>query len=325
MTKITIATFNVENLFTRYDFRGKKQLVDGQLVRKPLTKTELAKASKNGLILNPKIMKTQLRVNRKLTADAIKALKADIVGLQEVESQNTLKIFNSRYLKRKKFAYPLVIDGNDRRYIDVGVLSHYPIDFVRTHQYTKSPSGRSLLFSRDCLEAHINIGDTSLPIFVNHFTSMMRGRQASRKRRTDQANGVIDILIERFGQDYQNADFVILGDFNDFLEAGKGNESGMTPLLDNDKLVNVVNRLPVGERWTHYYEGDHSYRQLDYILLSKSLADKNPDVLPVIERRGQSRKVNLAGEPLRVKTFFEGVTKSKKASDHCPVAITINV
>lgn len=39
-------------------------------------------------------------------------------------------------------------------FIDVALLSNYPIDFVRTHQFAKK--GRSKVFPRDCLEVHIN-------------------------------------------------------------------------------------------------------------------------------------------------------------------------
>ena len=325
MPAITIATFNVENLFTRYNFRVKKKKVQGKTVYVPYTDKELANASKDGFIIDPKVFKKYLQANRHLTAKALKSVKADIIGLQEVENLDTLKTFNSNYLNTKRFQYPFVIDGNDPRFIDVGLLSHYEIDYVRTHQFTKSPSGRSRLFSRDCLEVHIKIGDKTLPVFVNHFKSMLGGRDATKQRRFDQTDGVLEILKARFGHHYGRKDFVILGDFNDYIEPNLQNESGIKPLLDNTQLINVVDRLPADDRWTHYYSKDKSYHQLDYILLSKSLADKNPTVKPVIERRGQPPRVNQKNKPKRVKKFFPGVTKKIKASDHCPVAITINI
>ncbi|TQV87573.1 endonuclease/exonuclease/phosphatase family protein [Aliikangiella coralliicola] len=326
MTEVTIATFNVENLFTRYNFRGKRVKKNGKSTYVEYTPKELAKATKDGFIIDKKVFKRYMEPNRKLTAKALKAIKADIIGLQEVESLDTLKLFNSTYLKSKKFKFPLVIDGNDPRFIDVGLLSNFEIDFVRTHQFTKTPRSSTKLFSRDCLEVHIKINDNKiLPIFVNHFKSMIGGRPATKKRRLAQANGMVEILKERFGENYGRKDFVILGDFNDYIEVGKENESGMKPLLDNKKLVNVSERLPKNDRWTHFYKRNKSYRQLDYILLSKSLANKNSTVKPLVERRGQPLRVNQKNKPKRVKKFFSGIEKNKKASDHCPVSIKITV
>ena len=64
----------------------------------------------------------------------------------------------------------------------------------------------------------------------------------------------------------------------------------------------------------HYYEGNtkcgfpKTYKQLDYILLSKTLADSNPSSIPKIIRKGL---------PLEADTYtgprFEGVGKKAKS------------
>ena len=325
-TPVTVATFNTENLFTRYNFRGEKTGKDekGKTVYRPYTAKEFERAVKDGFILDPDVFKTTLKPVRKLTGRALRGVKAHVVGLQEVESLDTLKKFNRDYLtKSTKFKYQVLIDGNDQRYIDVGLMSKLPIDFIRTHQFRKKKY--TPIFARDCLEVHIKVGAKTLPIFVNHFTSMMRGRAKTRYRREGQSKEIIKILKERFGEDFGDHDFIILGDLNDYMEPDDTKSSGIRSLLLSDQMENVIDRLPEPERWTHYYKGDKSHRQLDYILLSRSLAEKNAGVLPVIERRGQPKRVNRPGEPPRVKKFFKEVTGGKKASDHCPVAITLKV
>lgn len=310
----TVATFNVENLFTRFKFRDFESL----------TKEEFRKAVESGFIIDPKKVERLLEEMRILTAKALKAVKADVIGLQEVENLDTLKLFNTEYLKSAAhFDFPLVIDGNDQRFIDVGLLSKLPIDFLRTHQFLRS--GRERVFSRDCLEAHVKVGSETVPIFVNHLKSMIGGRPQTRKRRELQSEALLQILKERFGSKFGQADFVLLGDLNDYMEEGQENESGLRALLESDQLENVVLRLPLKEQWTHYYKGDKSYHQLDYILISKSLAQKNPVVLPVVERRGQPLRVNQQGQAPRVLNFFPEVKDDLKASDHCPVAITLEV
>ena len=120
-TSVTIATFNAENLFTRYKFKGKKtnkKDSKNRWIYREYTPKELANTVKNGFLIDPKKFKTYLKSTRELTAQAIKAVKADIVVLQEVENLDTLK----------KFKYPMVIDGNDNRFIDVGLLSNFQID-----------------------------------------------------------------------------------------------------------------------------------------------------------------------------------------------------
>ena len=325
---LTIATFNVENLFTRFKFRGRRVKNPPGSKKKtrfvPYTPKQLAKAVEDGFIIDRNVFKRYLKPSRTLTAKALKGVNADVVGLQEVENLDILKLFNTRYLKgASKFKYQYLIDGNDNRFIDVALLSKLEVDFLRTHQFRKK--GKSKVFSRDCLEAHVKVGGKTVPFFVNHFTSMMRGRPESRQRRRDQSNELLKILRERFGNNFGDHDFVVLGDLNDYMEPGAHAASGIKPLLESGQMENVVDRLPAGERWTHYYSGDKSYHQLDYILISKSLAKKNPTVKPVIERRGQPKRVNRPGQPKRVKKFFPEIKGTLKASDHCPVAITLKV
>jgi len=247
-TEFTIATFNVENLFIRYNFRGKKVKIGNKTTYKAYTAKELQQAVKDGFIRDPKIVTRNFEPIRKLTAKTLKAVKADIIGLQEVEGLDTLKTFNSRYLNGK-YKYKIVIDGNDPRFIDVGLLSKFPIDYVRSHQFERS--GKSYVFSRDCLEVHFNIGGKPLVVFVNHLKSMMGGRGNTKKRRDLQSKNIIRILKERFGNNYGSRDFIILGDLNDYYDTAKPAESGIRRLLESNQMENVAERLPASDRWTH--------------------------------------------------------------------------
>lgn len=91
-------------------------------------------------------------------------------------------------------------------------------------------------------------------------------------------------------------------------------------------MVNIVDRLPEEERWTHFFKGrkqcQHppAYRQLDYLLLSKSLADANGNA-PYIERRGMPKRADRYKGPR-----FPGIGVDRpKASDHCPVVMELTV
>lgn len=318
MSKITIATFNCENLFQRFKFTAKasSQKVDN--------------AVKNGFIIDRTLFQRLLDDEKKLTAKAIAATGADIVCLQEVENLDTLKNFCSQYLTGKnKYEYKVLIDGNDPRLIDVAILSKIPIDSVVTHQYIKGSNNRPV-FSRDCLEAGFTVGTKPFSIFINHFKSMLdksaktpaQSRANTAAKRKAQCNAVVDILKKRFGNNPGSAAWAIVGDFNDYLDA----QTSLSPLTNQPWLENVVDRLPVVDRWTHWWDTTkvpvaERYKQIDYILLSKSLAQANKTVKPVIVRDGLPQKASLYAGPR-----FTGVGPSKpSASDHCPVAITISI
>ena len=277
-----IATFNVENLFTRYLFaRG----VDHRQARTQGFTT----ADLRFRVAEP--------AAKKLTAQTMQALRADVFALQEVESLDVLKQFRDRYLGGSdRWPYALVIDGNDQRRIDVGVLSRFPIVHARSWQHLRS--GPNYVFDRDCLEVDIEGPLGRLTLYVNHFKSMRApnrtrgsGRALTRRRRQLQAEAVRQIITERFGPDPSDAPFIVLGDFNDFVADDEQGRSAIRALVQWEAVENVLDRLPEDERWTHFFAGSRyglrpAYRQLDFLLPSAGLAARNPG-LPEVERRGQ--------------------------------------
>jgi predicted extracellular nuclease len=145
------------------------------------------------------------------------------------------------------------------------------------------------------------------------------------KERSRQAQRVKEIVLERFpgGDDM----YAILGDFNDYLETDSQGISAITDLVRWHKIVNVIERLPKEERWTIYFEGNEqcgqgaTYKQLDFILLSRSLAENNQSAIPTIIRKGIQRTATLYKGPR-----FEGIGEiAPRASDHCPVVIELKI
>jgi endonuclease/exonuclease/phosphatase family metal-dependent hydrolase len=314
---IRVATFNCENLFARFKFKSN---VDPN------------KAVKDGWIVDKTKFEIHKEVEKKLTAKTIIETKADVIALQEVESLDTLRKFRNDYLGgRKRYPYCIVIDGNDPRRIDVGLLSRYPIENIDTHINDYDASSKSYEFSRDCLECDIVVsGSKRVRLFINHFKSMLdktnpcKGRQLTRARRMAQAKKVVKIVSSKMNLDKD--DFVILGDFNDYLENDQQGKSAILDLVSWNNVENVVTRLPESEQWTHYFEGNkkcgtsHSYKQLDYVLISKSLAKKNPHSVPSIVRKGITTNAKKYPGPR-----FPGVTAQYAASDHCPVSILLKI
>jgi endonuclease/exonuclease/phosphatase family metal-dependent hydrolase len=239
------------------------------------------------------------------TGRVIKELNADILCIVEVEDRQLLGHFNSKVLTSKRFINHMVVDGNDDRGIDVGILSKKPLKSIRTHVNDRDEKGQ--IFSRDCAEYEMRLDDgRSLWVLCNHFKSKGFGlpgvNDARRKR---QAARVAKILEEEF--DLTKDLVVIAGDLNDAPVSPP-----LSPLLSVSDLHNVVDTLPVDGRFTHIFKKERN--QIDYLLVSTPLRDALKSV--TIERRGMFSFADR----------FSSITRlSEEASDHAGVVAEFSI
>jgi len=90
------------------------------------------------------------------TARVIREVNADVLGTVEVDNRVALQRFNAQRVPTPTFEnYPpvMVIDRNDERGIDVGIMSRFPIGTMRSH--VDDLKDGHLIFSRDCPEYEI--------------------------------------------------------------------------------------------------------------------------------------------------------------------------
>jgi predicted extracellular nuclease len=205
------------------------------------------------------------------------------------------------------------------------------------------------IFRRDCLEIDVTVAGKPLTIYSVHFKSMggarngLDGRTSTMPVRMAEALAVRRIIEDRFGKDHAGGKrWVICGDLNDYRERvlvrGEGldgysfepvveEQSSVDMLVADGFCENVVERRPALDRWTLYHTRGPEERhlcQLDYILLSPALAQRNAKAIPDIVRGGQPWRTPFPPGQ-EVDRYPRTGWDRPKASDHCPVAITLDI
>jgi endonuclease/exonuclease/phosphatase family metal-dependent hydrolase len=313
--RLRLATFNAENLFARFRFAAR---VDPR------------RAESEGFTIDDLAFGIYDAGQKHLTAGVIEATAADVVALQEVEGLDALKRFRDRYLGGPaRYPHAMCIDGNDPRFIDVALLSRFPVVHVRSWQDLAGPSG--LVFSRDCLEAVVAVpGVAPITLFVNHFKSMrsrrdpVRGRVDTAATRAEQAGAVRTIVSDHFGDRLGTDWWAVLGDLNDYRGDDERGTCAIGALLEWDALVDPMSDVPEPERWTHYSAPgvghDAEYRQLDYLLLSRAL-DARRVGPPTVIRSGLARNATRY-----TGTRLPGVGRDHpNASDHAATVVELDL
>ena len=257
---LKIATYNVENLF--------------DLV-------------KSGHEYNEYIPNRRSQWNRKNysiklknIARVIKDINADIIALQEIESQQALK--DLRFvLKQHGLYYQYYKIANYKETnIKVAFLSKIP--FVYTHEVAVQSSYKY----RNILEAKFKINNRNLYILANHWKS----KSGPESMRIVSAKKLLK-RTEEIGAD---KNIILLGDFNShyeeniiFIRKRKHNDTGgITGIndilhtsdykknaanvdVDKGDFYNLWYDIKPAERYTYIYRGKKE--ALDNILISSSL------------------------------------------------------
>lgn len=366
MANITIATFNLENLFTRpsamnqeTDAKGRQAIEDHAVANSIAAKQVYSQDDKDTLIeltgkykwhsLNPpknallQLQKVRGQLFRKPkngplevvakgrdnwvgwfelrkddvkwqatinTGRVIQAINPDILVTVEVENRPTLARFNDQVLKAQfglSYKHYMVIDGNDTRGIDIGIMSQFPIVEIRSHVDDKTPTGN--IFSRDCPEYDIELpGGKRIIILPNHFKSKRSGNdQDSQDRRKLQADTAHKIALSAL---QRSSNVLLCGDMNDTPDSA--------PLASLFKagFKDVMSHPDYPTDRPGTYDSGLAGNKIDYIIMSPAL--QQAIVTTGIERRGSYH-------PRLWKPFDSVTNKTEEASDHHLVWAKFNI
>lgn len=337
---LRITTFNLENLFNRYQFLDQPG-ASYELQRVPAGITSMDRGGR------PECEATTV-AQRNHTARAILDSKPDILAVQEVEDLWALRSFNDEYLDRY-FGQMIMLEGNDGRGIDVGLCLRYGLEAkdgfnakvrgIRTHADDVDPNSKNprinryfdasakqlvvtnALFSRDCLEVDLDVAGLPLTFLVNHFkapeSDSSKATTANRLRKR-QSQRVAELVKE--AQTNQRLP-IVLGDLNeDWRVKPSGPDvPSLAPLhvlVQESLLADALESL--SDDWTYYYTIEKETSRFDSILVAKELAPAVCDAS--ILRKGISLKCDK-GDPRYPSIGYVGT----EASSHCPVTITLDL
>jgi endonuclease/exonuclease/phosphatase family metal-dependent hydrolase len=257
---------------------------------------------------------------RRQIADRIRAIDVDVLCVQEVEDTEALREFNVANHGDGELGglYPhlTLIEGNDPRLIDVGVLSKRPLGSITSWQHTRHPEDpKERVFSRDLLEIDVldpKLQRVVLKIFTTHPKSQVPPNEqvANDRKRRRQAEMAARIIAKRTSP---KTAFLICGDMNDI--------PGSPPLaaLEGSAALTLTNALanptetrpytldtppPATKSWTSRFreDGRTDFDLFDQIWLGPALAPKQTGAF--IDRR---------------------TAKGGDGSDHDPAWVTLDL
>lgn len=261
------------------------------------------------------------------TGRVIRDVDADILAVVEAEDRVSLEVFTAFVSDRVNGELPaadqpspytsvMLIDGNDQRGIDVGVMTKagFRVGLMRSHIHDLRPGG-SPIFSRDCPEYEVTTPDGEVIwVLPNHFKSKFGGNNAATiAKRRAQAERTAEIYedLRANGQDL----VVVLGDLNDTPDSAP-----LQPLLAATDLRDVSEHpeftdfefvpATATNRGIGTFGLGNDSNKIDYLLLSPALFAR-------VSRAGIFRKGAWPGvQPPRWEVYPELEREVDVASDH---------
>jgi endonuclease/exonuclease/phosphatase family metal-dependent hydrolase len=252
-------------------------------------------------------------------ARTIGLLNADVLCTIEVENRQTLTDFNGVSLKQvgtKQFSHMMLIDGNDLRGIDVGLMTKQGYDIVRILSHIDDQDEVGKIFSRDCAEYDITTpkGNKML-LLINHFKSKGYGSTVtSNSKRLRQAKRVRTIYDQYLNSGYEY--IAIAGDLNDIP-----NSAQLDPLIQQGSTLTDIMVHPkfIGDGHPGTFENGTKNGKFDYILMSPKLSNK-------VIKGGIERKGVWGGKNGDLFPHIPTITKSiEAASDHAALWVELDI
>ena len=230
---VRVATWNVHDLFDEVDRVGPPGDLD------PV----------------PTPAEVEAKLDR--VAAVLERIDADVVLLQEVENAALL----DRLAERAGYPEARLLEGNDPRGIDVGLLSRRRVEAYTGHVGEVGPDGRPL-WPRDAVEAVVDLGARPLVLVGTHLSSHLSDPDGTRRRL--QATR-LRALGDAAAAGHPGALVLVGGDLNDEAAA-----AALLPLLGDGRWIDPDAGVPVGLGFT--WSDGAARSALDHLLIAADQA-----------------------------------------------------
>ncbi|MBQ1265638.1 MAG: endonuclease/exonuclease/phosphatase family protein [Proteobacteria bacterium] len=230
-TQITIATWNVHNLFDTECDSGACETTDYERQYAP---DYYKKMIKN-------------------IAAGVRIFNSDIVMLQEIEKETSLED-----LKAELPQYPYSVFGETGRLagLDVGLLSKWPIVATKTHreEHPFELDDEMKLIARELIEATIALPTgENIVVFTTHFVSKVTDEEGNRRKNEAR---IVNEIIAAHEKEAPNAHIAFGGDLND-----EPDSEPLTLLKQNNVLYNSTEGMKHEDiaTWNNTAAFDHIF------------------------------------------------------------------
>jgi endonuclease/exonuclease/phosphatase family metal-dependent hydrolase len=288
----------------------------GKLVKRPRNKPVEVVANGRSSWIGWVELKTEdvNEVATRATAHTIRDLRPDVLGVVEAESRPALVRFAEGVLAAggaKPFEHIMLIDGNDQRGIDVGVMLAKGYDIVSMESHVDDEDREGRIFSRDCAAYTIRTPKrNSMVIIMNHLKSKISGGDAIRLRQAKRVKSI----YEKLRHDGHEL-VAVMGDMNDTPDSAP-----LAPLIKETDLKDIAEHPHFdngGRRGT--YGNGAAGEKIDYILLSPKLFAK-------VTKGGIFRMGVWGGKNGTLFPHYPEITRAEEAaSDHAAIWAEVGV
>ncbi len=293
---ISVGTFNLNNLFSRYNFQAEVAALPPQEaggIELTFTPGSVQARTFMGRLVKAKEPGETAEIARR-----IREMDVDVLAVQEVEHIEILRAFNRDHLGGL-YAHLALVEGNDPRLIDVAVLSKLPLGAIVSYQTACHPDApNERVFSRDLAAVRVldAQGNKLLTLYNTHLKShyvaagadQEEGAKRANLRRRRQAETIARILS---AEERRGARFVLVGDMNDppdspdlapmLVVDGEPMRDGLADPLETRPAKPETpgqGAGPATAAWTHRFNPPGAtppeYALFDQIWLSNALAPR---------------------------------------------------
>ncbi|MEW5851623.1 MAG: endonuclease/exonuclease/phosphatase family protein [Myxococcota bacterium] len=220
-------------------------------------------------------------------ADGIRGLEADVVTLQEIESQECLDALKTRL---PEYTVAVLGELGTDASVDTAVMAKGTLMATHSHkdQTLYREDGSSTRFSREFLEVHVGLEGHRVIVFSAHFRSKANDDPGRRLAEAKAAKQIMTAVANT----YPDATVLMGGDLNDV--------PGSPPidaLEEGDALLRVASELPGDDDATYTFQG-------------------TPEAIDHIFAVTSSRGQYVSGT---VEVMKEGTVRRWAGSDHAAV------